>query len=73
MFCLIECKYGAGLKHISSREFLSDFRSMLMQITILNAVPGAFIEIRCSERNERIYNHRLAPALRLEIILFAGA
>jgi hypothetical protein len=28
----------AGLKHISIREILSDFQSMLMQITILNAV-----------------------------------
>ena len=34
----------AGLKHISSREILSDLLSMLMQITILNVVSGAWLK-----------------------------
>jgi hypothetical protein len=44
-----------------------------MQIAILNAASETFIEIRSPVRNERIYNHRVAPALRSEIILFAAA
>ena len=34
----------AGLKHISSREILSDFQSMFMQITILNAISEALLK-----------------------------
>jgi hypothetical protein len=34
----------AGLKHISSREILSDFQSMLMQIAILNAVSERLLK-----------------------------
>jgi len=34
----------AGLKHISSLEILSDFQSMLMQITILNAVSEPLLK-----------------------------
>jgi hypothetical protein len=33
-----------GLKHISSREILSDFQSMLMQITILNAISEPLLK-----------------------------
>jgi hypothetical protein len=31
------------------------------------------IENRCCERNDRIFNQQLSPALRVEVILFAGA